>query len=121
MLLLVLFVLGQAYAHLHHCFVQHSVCPVDGQVAHGDHEHGLADPRDHDQPVALTTDSDRKHGEHCSVPDPREERKGLLGSAPVATEPAKCVSVVRVLRSQDVGIRIPLYRLAPKQSPPHAA
>lgn len=126
-LLLALFVFGQVYAVAHRALVQHVVCPVDGELAHGGHAHGVAttkvdDSKGTDGPIVTPTESEKEHAQHCSVVLIHEHRKCLfVEPVPAHVEPAARQTAVAPLRSQTLGSRIPVLRYAPKQSPPHAA
>jgi len=125
--LLVLFVLGQIGALVHHTLVEHEVCPVDGQLVHGDHGHGdssspSSSMEDGGAKVVVgPTDADGEHGEHCSIPDSREPRKHALVPPSSRVEPLGLVRNAVSLHSQTFESGIPLFRLAPKQSPPQVA
>ena len=146
MLLLVLFVFGQFHALVHHSFVEHRVCAVDGALSHGEHDHGgpalgdhhhddhahVADrhgvdltadgPRDEGrEPLLSPLESGEGHSEHCSTPTSPDQRKGLV--AHTLQDDATSRQSVRPLpvRSQDGVEGVAVFRLAPKQSPPRIA
>ena len=133
LLMLCLFLLGQVSGMLHFAFVQHTTCHVDGELAHGAHhehagEHAGAHMHEagshaHEaQPEGpvLGQAEDEEHDEHCSLPTSRDDRKSLSTKAPLHVAPLQRVRNAVSLRSQSVEGGIPLFRLAPKQSPPHA-
>ena len=143
--LVALFVLTQAWVTLHHATVEHHRCPVDGALAHGSHaghadghglhahgadghgssehrslENGESDP--HEGELLLTAaEAADEHDEHCSLPTWRDERRGWSSSPVVSDARALTqlpgLTVDRAPRAS----AIPLFRLAPKQSPPGIA
>lgn len=133
---LLLFAASQLLVGVHHAFEEHTLCPVDGQWAHGSHQHVTACcPVEEAEtvcsdeecsggacelPMAAPGDEEGEHASHCSVPTLRELRlvdwtqpPALEVAAVRALEPA-------ALRAQLRGPREELYRLAPKNSPPAA-
>ena len=123
--LLVLFFLGQSMAVWHHAFVSHTVCHVDGEIAHGDaHDHGddahASDeaPTHVDGPVLLAGGEGDEHDDHCSFPETRDPRKHPQHEAPPRIEPDRSVARVTCAPTEVVVPSNPVYRLAPKQSPP---
>jgi len=133
LLMLSLFLVGQVSGMLHFAFVQHTTCHVDGELAHGSHhDHGEGHALPHAPEAApdpgagqpegpvLAEDAEEEHSEHCSLPSSRDERKSLSTKAPPHVAPEGLLRNALALCSQSVEGGIPLFRLAPKQSPPHA-
>ena len=123
-LLLSLFVLAQALTSLHHSMVQHEVCPVDGELTHGDghhHEGSLEEASDHKGPVLASTSDEDDHDEHCSFPPTRDSRKHLFLVASTHVEPAPTAQREHCAPVEVLTASIPTYLLAPKQSPPRIA
>ena len=143
---LALFLLGQGYGVVHHSVVEHHVCEVDGQLAHGSHGHrdseraenhahdeGQALEHDHDDEVPegprlagvdneSDNESESEHGhDHCSVPTSRDEHKILPVGPSIQWVPLQVAAWVTGDNSQTVERAIPVFRMAPKQSPPSAA
>lgn len=124
LVLLALFLLGQTYALAHHTLVAHHVCPEDGQLAHGEHGHDVhveeaeAEPTG---PIATSEEGEDGHGDHCAVPTLRDQRDEI--AFPLASEAAPLQPGVPddLPHSQVFASRVPLFRLAPKQSPPQVA
>ncbi len=129
-LLLALFVLGQGYSIVHHSVVEHHACPVDGQLAHGEHEHGLAahegaQVEDSDDglpgPTVAPGGDAVEHGDHCSIGDPREQRTFSLPAIAVRVQPPPCSARSAPPPTRTAERRFPVFGLAPKQSPPRVA
>ena len=123
LLLLTLFVVGQAFVMAHHSLVVHHVCAADGELTHGDHHHHaeaaeVAQESEDRGPVAKPTTHESEHGEHCSIPKSRDERKHLVAGAAARGCGGASVGAPLDLVAQTTESSIPLFRLAPKQSPP---
>ena len=143
---LALFLLGQASAVWHHAFVEHRVCAVDGELAHADgHEHGLGvdsfeaeasddhgddpsdDPSDdhgaHDEgePILVSPSGEEDHDEHCSFPPTRDPRRHPAVEPVLTVQLAPSAIAADVPAEAPLHAGIPVFRLAPKQSPPRRA
>jgi len=103
-----LFVFVQAYAAMHYFVVEHHLCPVGGQLAHGEHQHaGDVDEQDADE-----------HGDDCSLPQTRDPRKTAPPRASWTVHQPRVPAQAVVLETQTFENAIAVFRLAPKQSPP---
>lgn len=136
-LLLLLFLAGQGYAQAHHALVDH-VLRENGERVHFcasshsacghfcGHDHGAHAPRDGTSVDDENPEPELREGfgsgtlcSHCTVPTadelrrclPRPRSPGFLRAPPSTRLPSP-----RAVPNDSWGV--PIYRLAPKQSPP---
>ena len=122
----VLFLIGWA-ARAVHVAAPHEICPIDGKLVHCAHGHEHADEdhsgEDHHAeesshgPRVRPGDADGEHGDHCSLPEGRDELHPVR--LPVPSASMKTARRETALRPDAVPARqIALVLLAPKNSPP---
>ena len=134
--MLLLFAASQVLVGAHHAFEEHTLCPVDGQLAHGAHEHAAPCCEVEQADRACTAEvcsgercetvwiapgsEEGEHASHCSVPTFRELR--LVDWTPPPALEDRAVRAIEppALLAQVRGPRGALHRLAPKNSPPAA-
>lgn len=121
-LLCALFVVAQLASFAHEAFNSHVVCAEHGELIHVDRPAlALADHGAHAASHQLLGVSDsrapRDH-EHCGLAAANRERTlELHVQSSVAIAPADSPASIEVRRTEDRS-SIPLFLLAPKQSPP---
>ena len=134
LLLAALFFVAQLYSASHHAFTDHTVCSSTGQVlhnhvdhGHGDHGHQCSsEPRQEpstpeEGSVEAGEELHLGHGAVCHVPISFAEYGAPLGAkAPQAVWVQRTADVLPVRYPRPVG-SIPVFRIAPKQSPPQRA
>ena len=136
--MLALFVLGQSYSFLHHATTEHRECAQEASLVHGHCHHDECDPSatDPTNPIGEAAavldeedldaiDPDRKDHDHgaelCSVPTCHEFEKWTPVQPVLASRLASAAVVQSKPDSQAECSGIPVFRLAPKNSPPEAA
>ncbi len=120
MLALLLAGISWFLAPAHFVVVPHSVCATHGELAHGeahDHDH------DHDadaEGVPVLTGAADEHSDHCGL-DPASKPRALCVGDPTgdAGVPLPTLEPAALSLSEPVP-SIPVFRLAPKHSPPGA-
>lgn len=122
-LVLGLFVVGQVSFVAHRALVQHDVCPVDGELAHGGHGHGHDEAQgDEVDPRGLALEARSAgddHAEHCLLVTLRDPSTPPDGSVAPRVVPAADPRETTACLPSDGG-GIPILQFAPKQSPPRA-
>ena len=118
-----LFVFVQAYAAMHYFVVEHHLCPVDGQLAHGEHQHAGDVDEHHEEehssgPLVQADEDSDEHGDDCSLPQTRDPRKTAPPRASWSAQQPRVWTHAAVLETQTFENAIAVFRLAPKQSPP---
>ena len=130
---LVLFVVGQSYAFLHHAVTDHHACVEESTLVHGHCHHGGCESDSAAQEVDESAadaivgaveaigESEHGHGHACSVPDANEIRKWVPATPVLRLWRDRVVRICDSPRSQEASASVPRFRLAPKNSPPRAA
>lgn len=121
-IVLCLYVILQAGEALHTLFVPHFICAQHGELTHSQHTHASKNTRSESSRslLSVTDDDDQfPHAdEHCKVL--AERREAPLSGANLSTP--NCFEIVFANKSRDVDLpfspREPVYRTAPKTSPP---
>jgi hypothetical protein len=106
---------AQAFALAHLFLVVHTRCDEHGEVVHGDHYDGGDDAQ---LAFGVGTGEGEHEHEHCQTfAEPRELRaeRACVVAVTAQTELAQPTELAAPVSTR------PLYRLAPKVSPPHAA
>lgn len=129
--LLTLFVLGQLLSFAHHVGTEHSFCAAEGERVHGHCHHDscsseLAEARkatDLDESTPSQPELERQgevheHGDACSILTPNEGRGWIPVQPILSSRQENVVRPVPTAGADRALGGIPLYRLAPKQSPP---
>jgi hypothetical protein len=124
-LLLAFFVFGQAYGIVHRALVPHVVCPIDGELAHGEHgscasEGAWLETTEREGPSLVAAESGEEHADHCSLTTPHKQRRLLLDPIALQVEPPVPQRAVQ-FPPDSRPTAIAVFRYAPKQSPPHQA
>lgn len=140
-LLLLLFVFGHAHSTAHHALVPHAECGSGGELVHVHRGVGsgvcaagegagrvhdvvgeaLAEAATPDDAPTFRSTDDHAHLDRCSFLVVVAARRGLFRSADVSSMPVVGSTVDASPRSQTFGAAVPVFRTAPKQSPPAVA
>ena len=132
-LLLSLFVLGQLYSFFHHATTEHRTCVEEAALVHGHCHHDACEPtataaaaleastQTGDEGASVRRAPDQHEHELCSVLSCRQFEKWTPGG-PVLVSHLASSHEKPQLSSLRIAVRgIPVFRLAPKQSPPEVA
>lgn len=136
-LLLLLFAFGQAHSAAHHALVPHAECGSGGELVHvhrgvgagaceagegAGRVHGaVAEAASPDDAPTVRSAGDHGHLDRCSFLVVAAARRVSCGSAQLSPTPEAGSSVDAALRSHTFGPAVPVFRTAPKQSPPVVA
>lgn len=125
-ILLSCFLIAQVFAAAHSAMVRHVLCPVHGELVHGDHEHGASSAstnggEDSSAPALCAAANEEGHSKHCSVVLLSKQRTALFHAQSVRLAVSAASEQTGSLRSHADGIGIAVFLYAPKQSPPHEA